>query len=69
MRLIGEGTDVDVPVEGAENSDDEGLGGGLGEGVGGEDEEASDGGGREPGIEEVDNEDSGSDEEGVARGV
>lgn len=38
VRLVGEGADADVAVEGAENPDDEGLGGGLGEGVGGEDE-------------------------------
>lgn len=69
MRLVGEGADADAAVKGPENPDDEGLGGCLGEGVGGEDEEGGDGGGREAGGEEVDDEDAGGDEEGLTRGV
>ncbi|PON37027.1 hypothetical protein PanWU01x14_323650 [Parasponia andersonii] len=69
VGLIGEGPDVGAPVEGAEDPDDEGLGGGVGEGVGGEDDEAGDGGGGDFGGEEVDYEDSGGDEEDGAGGV
>lgn len=69
LGAVGEGADVGVGVEGAEEADDESLGGGIGEGVGVEDDEAGDGGGGEAGGEEVNDEDAGGDEEGAAGGV
>uniref|UniRef100_A0A803NLP7 Reverse transcriptase zinc-binding domain-containing protein n=1 Tax=Cannabis sativa TaxID=3483 RepID=A0A803NLP7_CANSA len=64
---------MEARPKGAEDSDDESLGGGLGERMSGEDNQAGDGRGGDFGVEEADNENSRSDEEdrvgGVERGV
>lgn len=69
VGAVGEGADVGRGAVGAENADGKGLGGGVGEGVGVEDEEAGDARGGELGGEEIDDEDPRRDEEDGAAGV
>ena len=69
VRLIGEGPNVGIAVQGPKDSDDESLCGGLGERMGGEDNQSGDGRGGDFGVEEVDNENSRRNEEDGAGGV
>lgn len=69
VRLVGESSDVEVSVGGPEDADDEGFGGGLGEGVSVEDDEAGDERRRELVGQEIDDEDARGDEEDGVGGV
>lgn len=69
VRLVGESSDVEVSVGGPEDADDEGFGGGLGEGVSVEDDEAGDERRRELVGQEIDDEDARGDEEDGVGGI
>lgn len=69
LGTVGEGKDGEVGVEGAEKADNEGLSGGLGEGVDCEDEESGNEGRGEAAGEEVNDEDAGGDEEDGVGGI
>lgn len=69
VRLVGESSDVEVSVGGPEDADDEGFGGGLGERVSVEDDEAGDERRRELVGQEIHDEDARGDEEDGVGGV